>query len=244
MALASGSRNSAFPSWPPQKRLLRPFASICLGEAVPATPVLPAICSFCHNRRMKSNGGQSRSPENGALPTWGVFAVLLAFVAAGGSYLATRHSDSGQARGPTSPPLPSVSSHQMSDAEAISTFESIDRKRVQALETRDAGLAAALYVDGTAVEERILQDIRRLLRTDTRLELNAQTEALEVIDSTPQFVRLRQDVLIKARFTNRAGEEVGTAPAPERQTIAWTLENVGGSWLIEDAVVREAELIE
>jgi hypothetical protein len=180
-------------------------------------------------------GTQATEPARTLSPI-AAFLILLAIGAVAlGAFLLTREDDAEPAardRGPA---------FALTDEEAIERFKELDELRLRAYRERDLSLLSRVFVPGTAIEHRVANEIRDLIRSDVTDRSVFNTERLETISNRQSHVTVRQVVVEEIRFVDESGEDVTAAPVHERLWIDWYLERVDSEWLVSNAVIIKAE---
>lgn len=162
-------------------------------------------------------------------------------LAAGAAFLAT--SQPKDPNPSTSPAGTSASDSalRLTDAEAIATFNTLDKARLRAFEQRRSDEFANVFIPGVVEMRRARRTVRKL-ENDGVFMRHAPYEVrgLKVLENTPVHVEIEQRVLFNIRFVNGAGEDVTAAGAPELLRIRWTMKLHQNSWLLASGEVIAA----
>jgi hypothetical protein len=165
----------------------------------------------------------------------GAFLVLAAVLL--GIVLLTRNPDR------TTPP---TTNHQQSgtfaltDTQAIAKFKELNRLRIRAYKERDLSLVPLVFVPGSSTSNRVIREIRYLVRKSVVPKPNFRTLSLAVVSNHVGSIKIRQRAIVGSRFETESGQDV-TAPAKrQKQTIDWELHLLGNQWRISSSVIVKA----
>lgn len=129
--------------------------------------------------------------------------------------------------------------HELSDREAIASFERLDSLRIKAYEKADPGLLTRVFTQGGPAYGNARREVELLKRDGVRSRSAFETLSIEVVSNTPETIHLRQDVVLTPSFVDPSGRDVAGHAAKERRIVDWIMVWTGERWLFEDARVTE-----
>ena len=145
---------------------------------------------------------------------------------------------------PTDPnPAQQQPDFSLTNEEAITRFEELDRLRHQAFAEVDVSLLPLIYSNDSEVLRIATTELDQLRSDQVRDASIFRTQSIQVIDNTEDEVILKQVVNVTPRFVSNKGRDVTTGPELIRRTIIWTLVLRDGSWLIQDSVIDQARVL-
>lgn len=134
---------------------------------------------------------------------------------------------------------PDPTAHELSDPEAVATFNRLDSLRIKSYEKADPELLARVFTPGSSAYENARREVELLQRDGVRSRSKFDTRSIDVVSNTPDVIHLRQDVVLTPSFLDASGRDVAGHAAQERRIVDWILAWTGKEWLIEDARVTE-----
>ncbi len=180
------------------------------------------------------------SPRPGVSPAiaFSMLAILVAVIAA--AVFLTRPDTEVQAAATN--PTSTSPNFALTNEEAIARFKELSQMLHQAYAMHDPTRLDHLYTDASPVRELAGEELRQLNRDQVSDVSTYKTLRVEVVANTDDSIRLREVVMVKPRFVDRAGKDVTTSKSDRiREVVEWTLRPEGGIWLIHDAVVEKSE---
>ena len=138
---------------------------------------------------------------------------------------------------PTNPNAAQEPDFSLTNEQAITRFEELQRLHLLAYAAADATLVDQVFTENGQIGETVRQEIVQLTRDEVSARFTYDTRDLQPIRNTPSEIELEQVAVVDASFFDRFGDEITSKSPAELQKIAWTLRLVGDKWLIHDAVV-------
>jgi hypothetical protein len=164
------------------------------------------------------------------------FALLAVVLAAAGAVLYFARPEADQA--PTG--IPESDNFALTDTEAISRFEALDKMRLAAYARRDPSLISAITTRSSPLRTVGSEEIQQLLADDVRARPEVETRLLMVRENSAERIVIRHKFLERSIFLSEAGKDITTSK-PVVKTVDWTLELEGSSWLIQNATLIESD---
>ena len=144
---------------------------------------------------------------------------------------------------PVTPTNPNAAQQQpdfsLTNEEAITRFEELNRMRLQMYESRDASLASEFLAAGSPLRKVAESEIQQMLNDDVLVEMNFKTIHLDVIENSEQEIVLRQTVVEAPVFTDEKGSDLTRSP-PQRRVVEWTLVLDASVWKLDDLQVLQS----
>jgi hypothetical protein len=165
------------------------------------------------------------------LSPWAAFAIAGAMLLVAGAALLLGRSSS---------PETSLSQAGEQAASRIRLFESLEADLIAAYQQRDSALAAATLTPNSPLREATISEIRSLRKDKVFDKTTFETLDLELLQTTSDEMRIRQEVIVSPRFTDRDGQNVGEETDPQHQVVSWTLLNRNGQWFVHDVVINKS----
>ena len=144
---------------------------------------------------------------------------------------------------PTNPNAAQELDFSLTNEEAITRFEELDRLRHQAFAEVDVSLLPLIYSNDSEVLDIATNELDQLQSDKVRDESIFRTQSIQVIHNTEDEITLKQIVNVTPRFVASKGRDVTTGPELIRRTIIWTLVLRDESWLIHDSVIDQARVL-
>jgi hypothetical protein len=186
------------------------------------------------------NAGAARSAR-GPLSPAVAFLLLLAVIAVVGTILLLTRPEAPPASAPN-PTTNQEPTFTLTNEEAITRFEELDRLRLELYERVDESLVPVVFTPSSPIATTVRREIRQLARDNIRVRTIFETRRIDVIANGAAEIELEQEVVVEARFLSTNGEDI-TSGRPELQVVRWTLQKIDGTWLLHDAVIKKAKTL-
>ena len=183
-----------------------------------------------------TGGGGPRRVEVPGLSPVRAFFVVGALAAIPLALLATRSAE------PATSPEPARSpSYELTDAEAIAEFERLNAQLMAAYRERNIALAEDVFTSDSPMLPRVRREIHTLVSSATLSRTRFESERTEVLENSPELLRIRHVEILRPRFETEEGEDATAAGRPHRQDVEWTLRIEQGRWLLHNAVIVDVD---
>lgn len=178
---------------------------------------------------------QEKGPDPGFLSPGRAFALLVGVILALGLIIfVTRPDPSPEiATNPTDTDPPTF---ELTDAEALARFEQLYALFRQGSRDRDPSLIAVAMTSDSPLRPVALEDIAQLERDKVLDRSRFSTLSVEILENSPDEIRIQQAVLIDPRFISERTREEVSSTGRVRQTVEWILRFDDGTWKVFDAV--------
>jgi hypothetical protein len=131
--------------------------------------------------------------------------------------------------------------YSLTNAEAIARFKELDDLRLASLRSRDQSLLETVFTPQSPAGQRVRKSIRRLEQQSVLYRTRHLDSELFVRQNDVHRITVEQRVTISPKFVDESGRDVTGKEFLERQTIRWTLRLLDGVWLIQDALIVDAQ---
>lgn len=185
--------------------------------------------------------GAGEPPERAFLSPGKALALLLGVILAlGAAVFLLRPAAPAEPTVTSDPPAPTF---ELSDAEAVARFESLESLVNEAFESRDESLLSLVYTADSPVVGIASKEIRQLRRDRVHDRSTFETVEFDVISNTPERIVLRQSVEIESLFVTESGKDITQEPRNSLQVVEWTLKLENGEWQIHDSLIKRSRVI-
>lgn len=185
----------------------------------------------------------SEPSERAFLSPGKAFALLFGVILVLGGAIFLLRPDDLPRESVTYPAGGDAPTFELTDAEAITRFETLESLINQAFEERDASLLPSIYTTDSPVVGIASKEIRQLLHDDVVDHSTFETLEIQVLSNTADQIVLRQEVQIDSLFFTESGKDITERPRHSSQVVHWTLELENGQWKIHDSVIKESQVI-
>ena len=123
----------------------------------------------------------------------------------------------------------------LTNEEAITRFEELDRIRIAMYATRDLSLLDSFLVSDSPLKRKATREVTGLLRDGVVPITDFVSESITVISNGPGTIVVRQVETDRSRFETESGKDITQGPRVIQRTVDWTLRLEHGVWLLFDS---------
>jgi hypothetical protein len=138
--------------------------------------------------------------------------------------------------------VPREPDFSLTDEQALDRFEQLVALSYAAINDRDQSRLAQIFTIDSPTKDRSANVITELQKDQVTDESSYRTVSLQVLDNTPQEIRVLQRVQTRPCFRSDSGKDVTTGRAEIEYDIEWTMRLSDSRWLLHESQARNDEV--